>query len=201
VRHVTRKYHAGVAKPIEVKLPGPADREGIVLRERVGAWVVEAWWPLGTRGGPQEVRVYPADGADPVRVAQGISMGTLARLPLVKMAADHAGLAPDADALAAEVAGAGRNLLGQEINRRGRSELFYLLIAEEYARLVAAGERTPVQVMALRLGRSTDAVRNWVRAARKMGLLTRGEGRVGGELTSKAKGLLAQLPGREPGQP
>jgi 8-oxo-dGTP pyrophosphatase MutT (NUDIX family) len=182
-----------VTEPFEVKVPGEDDREGAVIRKQSGAWNVEAWWPLGARGGPRELRITPAEDADPVRVAQGISMGTLTTLPLVKMTEEYAEASPAMDEIARQL-GAYEDTIESEHRARGRSDFFYLLIAAEYAALVAAGERTPVQVMAARIGRSTDSVRNWLRQARKLGFLTRDQGRrVSGELTDAAKELLGQM--------
>jgi 8-oxo-dGTP diphosphatase len=181
-----------MAKPFEVKVPGEGDREGYVRRERSGAWIVEAWWPLGSRGGPRELRVFPAEDADPLAVARGISTATLNALPLVKMTAEHAELAPDAER-AATIAAHQFDMLIMDQPRRGRSAEFYLLIAAEYAALTAAGERTPIQLIAKRTGRSTESVRGWVRTARSMDYLTGAPGRTAGELTDAAKELLSQM--------
>lgn len=180
--------------PHELRVPGDGDREGFTRRERAGAWEVTAWWPIGARGGPRELRIAPAQDADPVTVARGISTATLNAVPLVEMTADYATLSP-------AIAEA-RDKLGtwsEEANRRrNRSPMFYLLIAAEYAGLVQSGERQPIQNIARRTGKSTEAVRGWVRTARNMGYLTGEAGRTTGELTEEAKRLLSQL---EPAKP
>ena len=195
-----------MAKPFEVKAPGEDDREGTVIRERSGAWVVEAWWPTGARGGPHELRITPAEDADPAKVARGISHATLNSVPLAKMTAEHVKATPSIDRLKWELdraildAESGSDLAVHS-GRRGRSPVFYLFIAAEYAALTAAGERTPIQLIAKRVGRSPTAVSGWVRTARSMDYLTGERGHTAGELTDKAKELLSQMEPAEPYAP
>ena len=158
-------------------------REGVEIRERVGAWVAVAWWPLGARGGPQELRFEPADDADPAELARGISTATIHALPLVQMTAGYARLAPEVDKAKAAFA-------GEADTRRGRSDVFYALVAQEYAQLAAQGERTPVAAIAKRSGKTTDAVRGWVKVARRRGYLTGRPGKSGGQLTDQARDVL-----------
>jgi hypothetical protein len=169
-------------------IPSRDDREGSVIRERVGAWIAEAYWPLGARGGPTELKLYPADDASPAEVARGISTATIHAVPLVQMTAGYAQLAPQVDDLATALA-------GEADTRRGRSDVFYALVAEEYVRLISQGERTPVAAIAKRTGKTTDAVRGWVKVARQRGYLTGQPGRTTGELTSKAKEVLREETG------
>ena len=194
-----------MAKPHEVRAPGEDDREGFVIRERSGAWVVEGWWPPGTRGGPHELRITPAEDADPAMIARGISHATLNSVPLAKMAATvreevKEELTTLLDRLAASqrvnADSASEKYefdLAVHGGRRGRSPMFYLMVAAEYAALVAAGERTPIQLMANRVRRSPTSVSGWVRTARSMGYLTGERGHTAGQLTDKAKQLLSQI--------
>jgi hypothetical protein len=187
-----------MAKPFEVRAPGEDEREGTVIRERFGAWVVEGWWPPGARGGPHELRITPAEDAEPGKIARGISHATLNSVPLAKMTAEQAQAAPSIDRLRWELeravmdAGFGSDLAVRS-GRRGRSQLFYLLIAAEYAALTAAGERTPIQLIAKRVGRSPTAVSGWVRTARSMGYLTGERGHTAGELTPQARKVLVDF--------
>jgi hypothetical protein len=169
------------------------DREGAVIRERFGAWLAEAWWPPGARGGPHELRIRPADSTtDPAEVARGISTVTVSQVPLVKMTEDYAKLAPAIDEAAEE--------FREAQLPRGRSQTFFAQVAQEYARLTTAGERKPVAVIAAHTGKSTDAVRQWVRRARHDGYLTEGEsGKTGGQLTDAARAVLSAR--REAGAP
>jgi hypothetical protein len=189
--------HGGlVTEPYEIKIPGEGDREGYMARERAGEWMIEAWWPLGARGGPHELRLYPADDADPGRVARGISHAVLNAVPLAKMTAGIAKAAPAAEALRDQL-----GALDEASRRRGRSPAFYLAIAAEYVALTAAGERQPVQAIARRTGKSGEAVRGWIRTARTMGYLTGEPGRTAGELTPAANELLSQMEPFKPYQP
>lgn len=169
--------------------PGIGDREGYTRRVRAGAWEVVAWWPIRARGGPHELHIVPANDADPVAVARGISTATLNTIPLVEMTAEYTELTPSIEGTADRLSS-----LQQEADRkRNRPPSFYALIAAEYAALVEAGERQPIQVVAKRTGKSGEAVRGWVRTARSMGFLTGEAGRTTGELTDEAKRLLSQI--------
>jgi hypothetical protein len=179
--------------PIEIKVPGETDRAGYNFRAQVGPWVVHAWWPLGSRGGPHELHIEPASGADPARVARGISHTVLNDVPLAQWMDDLAKMAPAAEAISDQL-----TALNEADRRRGRSPMFYLLIAAEYAALVAAGERQPIQQIARRTGKSGEAVRGWIRTARTMGYLTGQPGRTAGELTPAAMDLLNRM---EPAKP
>jgi hypothetical protein len=162
-------------------------REGVTLPARAGAWQVIAWWPPGARGGPQELRIVPARDADPQAVARGISTATLSAVPLTDLTAAYAEVAPSVDQVADWLSS-----VQQEANRkRNRSPWFYALVAAEYVALVEAGERQPVQVMAAQTGKSSEAVRGWIRTARTMGYLTGEPGRTTGELTERARELLS----------
>jgi transposase-like protein len=75
--------------------------------------------------------------------------------------------------------------------RRGRPDAFYAEIAQHYVRRLEAGSLTPVRDIAEDLRYSTSMVNNWVSQARKRGLLTEAPpGRAGGDLTTRAAGLL-----------
>jgi hypothetical protein len=166
------------------------EKEGFTRRARAGAWEVTAWWPIGARGGPHELRIVPARDADPVTVARGISTATLSAIPLTDMTAEYAELAPSIDQAAGWVSS-----LQQEADRkRNRSASFYALTAAEYVALIEAGEHQPVQVIAKRTGKSGEAVRGWIRTARNLGFLTGEAGRTTGELTEEAKRLLSEAP-------
>lgn len=173
---------------IEIRDHEPGDApEGVTLTERSGAWVVRAWWPHGTRGGPHKLWVFPADDANPAKAARGISTATLNGLPLVEMTEAHAKVAPKAD----QAAESFRVVADDEIaTRRGRSDLFYASIAAEYDQLVSSGERYPVTVIAARTNRSVDSVRGWLRVGRQRGFLSGQRNKAGGQLTDKGRAIL-----------
>jgi hypothetical protein len=77
--------------------------------------------------------------------------------------------------------------------RRGHDDLTYAKVAALYARAVALGSRAPVRVVAQELVITIDHAKRLVGVARKRGLLTPGRrGRAGGELTDRARELLAR---------
>lgn len=79
---------------------------------------------------------------------------------------------------------------------RGHGEAFYAGVAAAYVRLIAAGERSPVEALAAKYGRERDTVDGWLRKARKHGLLTSvGRGSRGGQLTDKALEVLREREG------
>ncbi|MCU1591975.1 MAG: hypothetical protein JWP11_3231 [Frankiales bacterium] len=76
--------------------------------------------------------------------------------------------------------------------RTGRSDKFYAQMASEYTARVAVGNRRPVEDMATQMRYSRSTVEGWIKAARKRELLTPARpGQPGGDLTDKARALLA----------
>lgn len=83
-------------------------------------------------------------------------------------------------------------------SRQGHSAGFLTEVAERYVAICNAGVRSPYEVLRQRLAAenihyATDTVKDFVKAARREGLLTpSAPGRAGGALTEKAMGLLEQ---------
>lgn len=76
--------------------------------------------------------------------------------------------------------------------RQGHPDVFYAGVASEYVQRLAMGRRSPVRDIAKARQYSTSMVNNWVHTARKRGLLTASPpGRAGGDLTDRARQLLA----------
>ncbi|MER6175493.1 hypothetical protein [Streptosporangium sp. NPDC001681] len=74
----------------------------------------------------------------------------------------------------------------------GRPDRFFALVARAYANHARYGKGSPIPWLAEQTGADRRTAENWVRQARKRGLLTDPTPGVGGgELTEKAKGLLA----------
>ncbi len=81
------------------------------------------------------------------------------------------------------------------------SDLEYASLAARYAELLAEGFAHPTAILADELGYQPGTVNQRVREARKRGLLTAAPaGRAGGELTDKARGLLASEEGDSDGE-
>jgi hypothetical protein len=77
--------------------------------------------------------------------------------------------------------------------RRGRDDVEYAAVADVYIKHVRLNSSAPVERAAEELNYSTSTVRALLNKARNRGLLTRaGPGRAGGDLTEKAKRLLAK---------
>lgn len=78
--------------------------------------------------------------------------------------------------------------------RAGRPDSYYAAWAARYAERLAAGSRSPVGDLAAEHGLSRAQVRDLVHEARVRGLLPKGaKGRADGQLTDKARRLLADL--------
>lgn len=76
--------------------------------------------------------------------------------------------------------------------RRGRPDAFYAHLAQEYLQTVRAGSPAPLVEIANRMGSNANTVAARIKEARRRGLLSRTDrGRSGGELTDKARELLA----------
>jgi hypothetical protein len=74
----------------------------------------------------------------------------------------------------------------------GRPDTFYAHLAQEYVRTVASGSRAPLAELGRRLHSTPNTTAARIKEARRRGLLTRTErGRLGGELTEKARTLLS----------
>jgi hypothetical protein len=81
----------------------------------------------------------------------------------------------------------------RHVGRRGRSDRFYVEVCVAYIDAVQAGEPAPVQAAADRLGFKHAHVRDALHRARRRGLLTPPPpGRAGGQLTDKARAVLAE---------
>ena len=88
-------------------------------------------------------------------------------------------------------------------NRRpgsvGRSDLFYTRVAFQYVELMKKGEKSPIMAtLADQRNVSQSSARDLIHEARQRGLLTPTKrGQKGGELTERAKKLLAENMGNE----
>jgi hypothetical protein len=75
--------------------------------------------------------------------------------------------------------------------RAGRPEIYYAELARDYVHAREVGPRNPIALLSDTRGIKRDQVRDMVRRARELGLLTVGlHGRPSGVLTDKAKQLL-----------
>lgn len=83
-------------------------------------------------------------------------------------------------------------LVSERTGTRGKDDVVFARVADEYVRLVEGGERAPLQRLAETLNFSASRVRNVVYEARKRRLLTATRpGVKGGRLTAKGRRVLA----------
>lgn len=77
--------------------------------------------------------------------------------------------------------------------RRRQPDEFYAAVAAAYVQALEAGSRSPARDIADARSYSRSMVNNWIHEARRRDLLTEAPpGRAGGELTERARALLAQ---------
>ena len=78
------------------------------------------------------------------------------------------------------------------VGRSGRPDSFYAQYAAAYVDAIANGSKSPVKDVAVQLNEQPEYVRDVLHNARRRGLLTRPpKGRSGGQLTDKARAVLA----------
>jgi hypothetical protein len=165
----------------------------------VGAWLVRCEWPPGHRGGPTKVTIEPHPDGNPEEIARGITTGTLRKIPLAQTI-DFVNRAMD---VSAQAYASGRTVeraiemiksmveANPRPGSRGRPDLFYALVATTYVHRLLTAE-SPVNWLAKETDTDRRTAENWLRLARKHGMLTDPiPGVAGGELTDKATTLLA----------
>jgi hypothetical protein len=83
--------------------------------------------------------------------------------------------------------------VAQRPGHEGRGDPFYARVAALYVARIEEGNRRPIPQIARELGRTPAYVRNVLHDARQRGLLTKTQpGKAGGNLTAKARRLLAR---------
>ncbi|MFC6886434.1 MULTISPECIES: hypothetical protein [Actinomadura] len=187
--------------------PSPdGEADGVERVTRVGAWDVAMRWPSLANEGPTEIRISPAPGIDPRRLARGITTGVLRAIPLSEVAGEVRGLwrsaqegKPDAERVRHSLERMARLVreamqVDPRPGRRGRPDEFYVAVAVIYARYVDLRDPKPVRRVAELCGENWRTVANWVRLARQRGLLTENAGaEADGELTARAAAVLAAM--------
>lgn len=154
-----------------------------------GAWNVVVEWPPG--GGPRNpvsITIRSAPDADPQEIARGITTTVLRGIDIPAMVAARAEVDAEVDAWA-EASELGPGELAS-LAAGGITDLYLATLARVYVNLVNQGNRAPAQQIARWGGVNSATLKGHLREARKRGLLTKVEGRAGGELTPKASRLL-----------
>ncbi|WP_305781164.1 hypothetical protein [Nocardia nova] len=170
---------------------------GAAVFLNIGPWSVMLEWPKGaTQGGPTRIEILPSADATPDELAGGLSSTVLRQINF-KEAADmwREGLK-----LAAGLpsGGIGRRseVLRSLIDRDGVSDEYLAHLSEAYVYLVASGTHNVAGTLGEMVGRTSGAVLQQLKRARKANLLTSIPGRAGGQLTPKAAEILAR-PGQQ----
>ncbi|MGW7088847.1 hypothetical protein ACWGH2_35820 [Streptomyces sp. NPDC054871] len=173
-----------------------ADDSGFEITQQQGAWVVRMWWPVGPiNGGPQRITIEAGEDAPAREVARGISTTVLRRLD-VAAALKLAKQAPEAQRTLEEVGGK-LNEMGEAarlaLEGEGVSERYLTLLAATYTAMADIGAPAPVRWLSRLIGRRPETVKDHLKRARRDGFLTTVAGKAGGELTDKAKAVLAEM--------
>ncbi|MEW1548992.1 hypothetical protein [Streptomyces tsukubensis] len=175
-----------------------ADDSGLEITQHQGAWRIRMWWPSGpVTGGPQRISIEKAEEAPAREVARGISTTVLRRLdlPAAVKAAQEA--APSIEEGAREITqaieaagGAAKRLL----DLQGVSVPYLVALSAAYVQMSGTGAVRPVDWLARLIERRPETVRDHLKKARRDGYLSSLAGKAGGDLTEKAKAVLASGP-------
>ncbi|KAB2385960.1 hypothetical protein [Actinomadura montaniterrae] len=175
---------------------------GIEQRLVIGAWRVTMHWPAPIAGGPRELTIRPDPEASPESLEHGIAAGVLRAIPLPRITREVMAMFRSMERTSEEGPSfekiermIGRISNAAESNprpgRAGRSLEFFARVAAVYSWYVDRGYPDPVRKLAQSCGCKWRIAANWVRLARKKGLLTSvPSGRPGGMLTDEAKLVL-----------
>lgn len=176
---------------------------GVELRFTSGAWEVTMRWPVSAvAGGPVEMVIRAVPGAAPEEIEQGITVEVLRSIPLAKVSRVARDQASMVQRMAREDCFSETiNRLARDINRAagsvrrpgraGRPDEFFALVAAIYSWYIDLGYSDPVRKVEEATGCNWRVVANWVRLARKRGMLTDASpGRPGGMLTDRAVWIL-----------
>ncbi|MFF4223217.1 hypothetical protein ACFYZH_10170 [Streptomyces abikoensis] len=166
---------------------------GIEVVQHAGAWTIRMWWPTGPiTGGPQRVTVEAAKGASARDVARGISSTILRQIDTASATENAADLSTSDLPGTSDFERQGhalRALLAQE----GVSAAYLALLASLYRDMANSGKRALIPDLAAFVDRSPVTVKGHLQQARREGYLTGTHGKTGGELTSKAREVLASI--------
>ncbi|NRQ38263.1 hypothetical protein HII36_41500 [Nonomuraea sp. NN258] len=165
---------------------------------QVGPWLVTyIWADDAAQGGPMELSIKPAPGADPAELARGITTSTLRAIPLAQAIEGRKKL----QTVNQQRHNFVLHTAIREIRRmveedprpgsRGRPDLFYVMVAFAYA-IQALRSKSPVIALAQAADADRRTAENWIRLARERGTLSPPTpGMPGGTWTPKAEQALA----------
>lgn len=150
----------------------------------LGEWTVQMEWPEGVfNGGPSRLVIEPTEGYRPAR---GLS-STVLRDVDFRSAVDQFQKQIKGEKIPRSNMNEARAALASGVTDR-----YLALLSAAYVELVNRGQEHINDHLAELMGRPTPTIRGHLWQARKKGLLTGVPGRKGGELTSKARTILAK---------
>ncbi|RLV10205.1 hypothetical protein CTZ27_02980 [Streptomyces griseocarneus] len=165
---------------------------GTEVVQQQGAWTVRMWWPAGPiSGGPQRVTIEAATGALLGDVARGISTTVLRGINPAAAAEQAQASAPAQEGVTdfAHRGAAVRTFL----EREGVSPAYLVVLVSLYKDMADRGAKSLVRDLAAFVDRRPETVKAHLKQARRDGYLTTVAGKAGGELTAKARGVLASI--------
>ena len=168
---------------------GDGRREGVEVREPLGAWVVTFWWPIDARsGGPRAISLEPAPDADPQEIARGISSTVLRQINIADAIKQFESVVGPTLALKEKLKESA--IIFDSLLRNGISDEYLAALSAQYVKSADMGSRAPIQDLMMWTGKNQATLKGHLREARKRGLLTKVEGKAGGRMTEKAIRLM-----------
>jgi hypothetical protein len=156
--------------------------------QEIGPWLVTFKWPDGaTQGGPRSIEIGPRPGATEEELAGGLSSTVLRKVDFTA-AADQwrAGQQPHLDVARVDVAGLRRAA------KEGLTPTYLSHLAAAYVTLVDQGDPRVTATLAEMVGKRPETIRAHLKQSRSLNLLTSIKGKAGGQITDRAKALLAK---------
>lgn len=175
---------------------------GVEHRFVTGAWEVTMRWAVPAAAGPVEMVIRAAPGAAAEETDQGITVDILRTIPLARISrvakaqasmvqrmAREDCFSETIDRMARHINRSARSV--RRPGRAGRPDEFFAIVAAIYSWYVDLGYSDPVRKVEEVTGCSWRGVANWIRLARKKGMLAEANpGRPGGVLTDRAVRIL-----------
>ena len=167
-------------------------REGIQVHRRIGSWAVTLWWPSdAVSGGPRAIYVEQAEDGDSQEIARGISSTTLRQIDIAEASEGVFDVLAKIQSFKSDL-GDSREIY-ERLSQGGITDLYLAVLAAQYVKIVDLGKRAPIKDLSMWSGKNEGTLKGHLREARKRGILTKVDGKAGGQLTEKAESLLEEL--------
>lgn len=151
--------------------------------------MVTFWWPIdATTGGPRSVYVEAAEDAEPQEISRGVSTTVLRQINIAEVVAE-------VEPLLGKLRTAKKSIeesqkVFSDLLKEGITDEYLAVLSMYYVDSVNMGKRAPIQDLVIWTGRNQATLKGHLREARKRQILTKVEGKAGGQLTEKALSLL-----------